>query len=529
MRLLLAVTAAAPVAVGAAVLVLLAAAGPNLAPDVRLALVAIAASGLALAAGGLVVTIWMRWRLRGLIRRAEQLATPVAAADGGVPEEPEVLQLIADVPAGPAGRLDASLARIEGILWATRRAATVDRLTGVPSRSSLIATVFAEVDRAARYERPLSIAFVDIDLFKQVNDTHGHAVGDVVLRGVAQALRTNMRVTDTIGRYGGEEFLLVLTETAPDDAALLAEKLREIVGRLRFPVRNSQDVSITISIGIAGGRGRALRVEPLMHHADSAMYAAKSLGRDQTYVFAEPNDDTSVPRAPISPAGRARAVALGREAREAAVHRLAEAVAGVGGEDEASRERVTGITTAVATHLGLPEVEVDRLRIAAQLHDIGKVVVPTEILDKPGPLTQAEWRTVVQHPRIAEVILEQVASVREAATIILHHHERFGGHGYPHGLRGAEIPVGARILAIAEAYDAMTRSRPYRGAMPHAQAVEELRRQAGTQFDPELVEVFCDLFTLAPAFAGGSDVSAVPEQGRGARRPRAPRRSAGSS
>lgn len=529
MRLLLAVIAATPVAVGVAVLVLLAAAGPYLAPDVRLALVAVAPACLALAAGGVIVTAWTRWRMRGLIRRAERLATPVAAADGGVPEEPEVVRHLADVPAGPAGRLDASLERIEGILEATRRAATVDRLTGVPSRSSLIATVFAEVDRAVRYERPLSIAFVDIDLFKQVNDTHGHAIGDVVLRGVAQALRANLRATDTIGRYGGEEFLLVLTETSPDDAAVLAEKLREIVGRLRFPVPNHQDLSITISIGIAGGRGRALRVEPLMHHADSAMYTAKSLGRNQTFVFAEPNDDASVPRAPISPAGRLRAVALGREAREAAVRRLADAVAGVGGEDDASRQRVTEVATAIGTHLGLPEVEVDRLRLAAQLHDIGKVVVPTEILDKPGPLTQTEWRTVVQHPRIAEVILDQVASVRDAAAIILHHHERFGGHGYPHGLRGTEIPIGARILAIAEAYDAMTRPRPYRGAMRHAQAVQELRRHAGTQFDPELVEAFCDLYTTAPSVPGGPDPAGEPDAPRGARRPRPPRRSAGAS
>jgi hypothetical protein len=341
-------------------------------------------------------------------------------------------------------------------------------------------------------------------------------------RGVAQALRANLRATDTVGRYGGEEFMLVLTETAPDEAALLAEKLRAIVGRLRFPVAGRDEICVTISVGIAGGRGRSLRVESLIHHADTAMYTAKSLGRDQTYVFAEPDEDAEVPSAPISPAGRARAIALGRDAREAAIASLVEAAAGVPGEGPGGADGVVTVVTALARHIGLPDVEVERLRIAGLLHDVGKVVVPGEVLAKPGPLTQAEWRAVVQHPRVAQVILDQVASLRDAATIVLHHHERYAGHGYPHGLRGTDIPVGARILSIAEAYDAMTRPRPFRGAMRHEQAVAELRRHAGTQFDPELVDAFCDLFEdrppvelPAPADAGGR---AVPRRARAGRR-----------
>jgi hypothetical protein len=155
---------------------------------------------------------------------------------------------------------------------------------------------------------------------------------------------------------------------------------------------------------------------------------------------------------------------------------------------------IATIVTSMARTLALPDAEIDRLRVAALLHDVGKVAVPQEILDKPAALTSAEWRTVVQHPRIGQVILEQAAALKDAVPIILHHHERYSGHGYPFGLRGNDIPLGARIVAIADAYDAMTHDRPYKRAVGHDAAIEELRRHAGTQFDPQLVTLFCDLF-----------------------------------
>jgi hypothetical protein len=161
----------------------------------------------------------------------------------------------------------------------------------------------------------------------------------------------------------------------------------------------------------------------------------------------------------------------------------------------------------MARRLELPEGEIDRIRVAALLHDVGKVAVPESILDKPAALTPAEWRTVIQHPRIGQVILEHAAALRDAVPIILHHHERFGGHGYPYGLRANEIPLGARIVAIADAYDAMTHDRPYKRAMSHDAAVAELRQHAGTQFDPELVVLFCDLYADRPPAPDASVVA----------------------
>jgi diguanylate cyclase (GGDEF)-like protein len=473
-------------AVAAGIGILLIATPDSFAPFIddrtRPIVLAIVAAALGVTLTASLVAAHFRYRFAHVVKAAERIA-------GG-----DYTATVVPRGEGLEARLGKAVNDIAAALVDTHDRATVDRLTGVANRQSLLAALFAEVERAARYERPLSVAFVDIDHFKAVNDTYGHAVGDVVLRGVAQEISDHLRASDMIGRYGGEEFMLILTETEVEEGAVLTEKLRTIVQRQRFSIEGGPDIAVTISIGIAGGSGANLRMDTLVRDADAAMYSAKSLGRNQTYIFAEPDDDARVPRAPISAAGRARAVEIGQLAREAATAALASVLDPLPHYRGQPSPLIASIVVSLARQLQLPDAEIDRLRVAALLHDVGKVAVPEEILEKPSALTSAEWRAVVQHPRIGQVILEQAAALKDAVPIILHHHERYAGHGYPYGLRANEIPLGARIVAIADAYDAMINDRPYKRAITHEQAVAELRRHAGTQFDPELVELFCDLY-----------------------------------
>jgi diguanylate cyclase (GGDEF)-like protein len=465
---------------------------------------AIAAGSIGVSLTATVVFLYVRIRFWRIIRASERLAAGELGVTIRAPEKGHGLE----------GRLARAVNAISASLSETTDAATIDKLTGVANRRALLVELFNEVERSNRYERPLSVAFVDIDHFKAVNDSYGHAVGDVVLRGVAQTLQANLRATDILGRYGGEEFMLILTETDVEEGAVLTEKLRTIVARERFRVDGNPELTVTISIGIAGGVGSRLTSDTLVRDADAAMYSAKSLGRNQTYIFAEPDEDARVPRAPISAAGRARAVEIGQAARDAATASLTAVISPLPHYSGQPSALIASIVVAMARNLALPQAEIDRIRVAALLHDVGKVAVPQEILDKPAALTSAEWRSVVQHPRIGQVILEQAAALKEAVPIILHHHERYSGHGYPFGLRGNDIPLGARIVAIADAYDAMTHDRPYKRAMSHDNAIIELRRHAGTQFDPELVSLFCDLFarhapTPDPAVAAMTAIDAA--------------------
>jgi diguanylate cyclase (GGDEF)-like protein len=391
-------------------------------------------------------------------------------------------------------RLRAAFQALADRVADTWRLATIDPLTGIANRQSVLGLLEDELVRATRYARSVSVIMVDLDHFKRLNDTHGHVAGDRILRHVGALLASSVRAVDTAGRYGGEEFLIVLPETSPDAAASVAEKLRRVVAGSPVTLPGGEIVSVTLSAGVAGGLGDVLRLDALINHADAALYSAKALGRDQVYVFRETGDEDTVRRAPIRADARNRALDVGREAMAAAQDALMRVLSERptwAGRPSSLIERAS---VSLARALDLPAGELDRLRTASLLHDLGKLAIPDAILAKPGALAASEWRVVTEHPKIGQVVLEQAGALRDAATIVLHHHEWYDGTGYPHGLKGTEIPIGARIVAIVDAYEAMIAGRPYRAAISHEAAIAELRRQAGVQFDPELVELFAVVF-----------------------------------
>jgi diguanylate cyclase (GGDEF)-like protein len=376
----------------------------------------------------------------------------------------------------------------------TWQMANVDPLTGIPNRQSVLTRVDEELARANRYRRPLAAIMVDLDLFKRLNDTYGHAAGDLVLHEVARRLAMSIRTVDTVGRFGGEEFLVVLPETDADSAASLAEKLRRAVASTPIRLQDGHEVTVTLSAGVAGGAGDVLLADTLVRNADAALYSAKALGRDNVYVFRETGDLDTVRRSPIRAEARSAAVDVGRGAMAAAQDTLMASLAGRPVWAGRPSTLIAEASLAMARAIGLPPGELDRILTASRLHDLGKLAIPEEILAKPTDLGPAEWRVVTEHPKIGQVVLEQAGAIRDAATIVLHHHEWFDGRGYPHGLAGVDIPVGARIVSICDAYEAMVGGRPYRAAISHREALAELRRMAGSQFDPELVEVFAEQF-----------------------------------
>lgn len=445
---------------------------------------------------------YITWRLNRLAYALEQTLeaeVPLKQRETGVAAE---------------RRLARALNAASGAFLQVEAKATHDRLTGIANRETLLTTLMAEVERATRHHKWLSVAFIDLDRFKPVNDTYGHKAGDAVLRQVASLVAENVRASDLFGRYGGEEFMLILPETSPTESAVLAEKLRTLVAQKQLVIAGNQSVKVTISAGIAGGVGAQLQVDSLVEQADAAMYAAKSLGRDRVYIYRDLDENTVVRRAPISSEHRAAAAAVGRWASDRAAEALASVLAPQPHHRGRPSDMIAAMATGIALQMQLADDEIDRIRIASLLHDLGKLAVPSDILDKPAPLTDGEWQSIGQHPRIGQLILEQASALREAIPVVLHHHERFNGGGYPYGLRGSEIPIGARIVAVADAYHAMVHDRPYKSGCTHDDALAELRQHAGTQFDPQVVEVFCTIYADGPPPDGLEEVVRLHERAR---------------
>jgi diguanylate cyclase (GGDEF)-like protein len=475
------------------------ASGPTRTPLLVASLLAFAAGITVMALVSWAATSWRLGRIALALERTLEADEPIRLAEIGIPAE---------------RRLARAFNAASGAFLQVEARATHDRLTGVANRETLLTTLQAEIDRATRHHKWLSVAFIDIDRFKPVNDTYGHKAGDAVLRQVSAIIADNIRASDLFGRYGGEEFMLILPETAPDEAAVLAEKLRSLVGQRQLVIPGEGTLLVTVSIGVAGEVGSQLQIDALVDQADAAMYAAKQLGRNRTYQFRALDEGAPVRRAPISPERRAAATMIGRWANDTATEALASVLAPHPHHRGQPSDMIAALATGIGLEMGLPHEEIERIRIASLLHDLGKLAVPPEILDKPSSLTDGEWQAIGEHPRVGQVILEQATSLRDAIPVVLHHHERYNGGGYPHGLRGAEIPVGARIVAVADAYHAMVHDRPYSAALSHAQALAELRGNAGTQFDPEVVAVFCSIFADAVPADGLNEVYRLHERAR---------------
>lgn len=349
--------------------------------------------------------------------------------------------------------------------------AITDGLTGLYNHRYLHDRLSEEIERARSDGMPLTLLFCDLDHFKEYNDLLGHSTGDRALREVARIIEDCIRRVDLVARYGGEEFCVVLTETDTAEALEVAERIRAGVAAASF--ENGRG-GLTISIGVATFPDDADHKEELLDKADWSMYRAKRHGRDRVVAFSV-EDIVAVPERVVRTPGHGYLALMAEvvEARDAYAAKRGEAVA--------------HLAAALAGNLGLDEAETTVVVEAARLRDIGEIGVPERILNKRGGLSEDEWALIREHPLTGERLLRQLGGSGEVAQAIASHHERFDGTGYPAGLAGEEIPLAARIVAAACAYNAMVVERPYRPRLAEKRALEELRRCAGTQFDPRVV------------------------------------------
>src|SRR3954447_25527019 len=398
----------------------------------------------------------------------------VLIGEGQVPEQRWLLTVGTALVAGLLvhqlrDHIDRLLVRMSG-------AAGTDPLTGLMNRRAFEEMFEIELTRARRHGRPLSVLIGDVDSFHKLNDELGSEAGDAVLALIARDLGKWKRRSDLAARTGGEEFALLLPETDERGAFLVAERLRRAVARRLL----DHGVPLSMSFGLATHPSHGDTAEEVVRSADHALSAAKELGKDRTVIY---SPEVARLAAAQDPADAQAHMQL------ATVVGLAEALDIPEAGSPSHAQTVGDYARMTAEELGLEIERCERVRLAGLLHDVGWIGLPDEIQSKPGPLSADEWKEVRTHPEVAARLLAR-PELGDLRSWIGAHHERPDGKGYPRGIKSDEIPIEARILAVADAFEAMTNERAYRPALSDQEAHDELRAGAGTQFDGHVVEAF---------------------------------------
>jgi diguanylate cyclase (GGDEF)-like protein/putative nucleotidyltransferase with HDIG domain len=393
--------------------------------------------------------------------------------------------------------------------------AITDGLTGVKTHRFFMEELDREWRRSTRFGRHFSIIMMDLDGFKQVNDRHGHLEGDRVLAAVAALLEARSRQTNVVARYGGDEFAILIPEAHADQAETLAERLRASLEANPFLAAHK----VTASFGIATFPVHGPTQEEILRVADAGMYVAKHQNGNRVCVasLGAPGAgagewEQQLLKAYLGVAMK-RLFSTGPEAFNQYLQRLEQAQQGSDGEGPSLLDTVTALAFAIdakdhytqghsqavsrlaaqlASQLGLNHTEIEEVRLAGILHDVGKIGVPESVLNKPARLTQDEYELMKSHAALGGKILEplRVQAIERIRRMVRHHHEAYDGRGYPDQLKGEEIPLGARILAVADSFDTMVSDRAYKKGRSFEEAIAELRRCGGSQFDPHLVDAF---------------------------------------
>lgn len=359
-----------------------------------------------------------------------------------------------------------------------------DGLTGVYNHRFFCDILKKIIKNSESDNKSVSMVFIDIDYFKHYNDLYGHQKGDDILREVGNILKNSVRPKDIVARYGGEEFAIILPDTKEDEAILIAEGIREKIEKAYFEGEENQpNGKITVSIGVSVYPDKAKDDIELIKSSDDALYRAKFFDKNRVEIYTSILDE------------------LKKDIEEQHIDLITSIktlISVINAKDKYTYghiERVVVYARMLAEKLELNEEEKKNLIYGAYMHDIGKINISKDILNKRMALTDEEWNILKQHPNEGVEIIKSVDSLQDISSVILYHHERYDGKGYPDNLKGEEIPYNARILTVVDSFDAMTSERPYNKRKTYGEAIDELRRCSGTQFDPKIAEAFIEVIS----------------------------------
>lgn len=332
-----------------------------------------------------------------------------------------------------------------------------DQLTGLYNRR-----FFEEELKRLDVSRnlPISIIMADVNGLKLINDSFGHDAGDEHLRNIANIMKEGCRQDDIIARLSGDEFIIILPRTTEREAKGIIERLIKLSKHEKFADENILSMDLSIAFGLGIKYTEETDMKDVLKMAEDRMYAQK--------IFE------------------------GQRMRRNAIDAMINSLHSRSIDEEKHSNRVSLICEEMGVHLGMSQEKIEELKTIGNLHDIGKISIDKSVLNKPGPLTPSEWEEIKKHPEIGYRILSTVNKMSKVAEYVLYHHERYDGKGYPKGLKGEEIPLVSRILAIADAYDSMVSDRPYRKALGDEEILKEFIDNAGTQFDPKLTRIFVE-------------------------------------